>query len=161
MVHDLSISVDCGITIYWEIAFAVIGCIDVIVTDHHEPKDTVPAGIAILNPKAPGSAYPDKWLAGVGVVLELCQALRREFTRLRVPVAVRILTGALGPAADIVPLTGENRVIARMGSNMLPNSSHIGFRELIDQQGLAGKMLSTSQAVFQLAPCINAVGRLR
>jgi single-stranded-DNA-specific exonuclease len=156
----LIISVDCGITSNEEVALARAAGIDFIVTDHHEPKESIPDAVAILNPKVPGSGYPDTSLAGVGVTLKLCQGLAQSTGFGDSLWRPYLDLAALGTAADIVPLTGENRIIARYGFEQLPDSSLIGIRELLAQQGLTGKKLSTSQVVFQIAPCINAVGRL-
>jgi single-stranded-DNA-specific exonuclease len=156
----LIISVDCGITSNEEVALAREAGIDFIVTDHHEPKECIPDAVAILNPKVPGSGYPDTALAGVGVTLKLCQGIAQKTGYGDTLWRPYLDLAALGTAADIVPLTGENRIIARYGFEQLPDSSLIGIRELIAQQGLTGKKLSTSQVVFQIAPCINAVGRL-
>jgi single-stranded-DNA-specific exonuclease len=156
----LIVSVDCGITSNDEVELAHQAGVDFIVTDHHEPKESVPQAIAVLNPKAPGSGYPDTALAGVGVALKLCQALAKRSGYGDTLWKPYLDLAALGTAADIVPLTGENRIIARYGFEQLSDSSLVGVRELIAQQGLTGKKLSTSQVVFQLAPCINAVGRL-
>ncbi len=156
----LIISVDCGITAVYEASVACELGMDMIITDHHEPKDCLPAVSAIINPKVHNSQYPDKNLAGVGVALKLCQALA-TYTgindRLWFP---HLDIVALGTAADIVPLIGENRIIARYGFELLNKTSHIGLKALIDLQGLSGKLISTAEVVFQLAPCINAGGRL-
>ena len=156
----LMITVDCGITALHEIALANDLGIDCIVTDHHEPRPELPDAVALLNPKIKGCAYPDKALAGVGVAFKLCQALALRVDRgeeLWMPYLDLV---ALGTAADIVPLTGENRVICRLGFDLMPHSGNLGLRALIREQKLDGKKLATSQVVFQLAPCINAVGRL-
>ena len=156
----LIITVDCGVTAVYETEVARSLHVDMIITDHHEPKEQLPAAIAVLNPKIPGSPYPDATLAGVGVALKLCQALAIITGRGEEIWRQFLDLVALGTAADIVPLTGENRIIVKLGYELLSNSEHRGLRELIVQQGLSGKRLSTSQVVFQLAPCINAVGRL-
>lgn len=156
----LIISVDCGITAAYETALARQLGMDVIITDHHEPKDNLPAAFAILNPKVHTSTYPDKNLAGVGVALKLCQALALYTGRGEQLWRPFLDIVALGTAADIVPLTGENRVIARFGFDLLNNSPNVGLKALIDLQGISGKKISTSEVVFQLAPCINAGGRL-
>jgi single-stranded-DNA-specific exonuclease len=113
-----------------------------------------------LNPKVPGCNYPDTSLAGVGVVLKLCQALGGSTGKNEELWRPYLDLVALGTAADIVPLTGENRIIAKFGFEMLSNSLNKGVNALVAQQGLSGKRLSTSQIVFQIAPCINAVGRI-
>ncbi|HEX3018702.1 MAG TPA: single-stranded-DNA-specific exonuclease RecJ [Chitinispirillaceae bacterium] len=156
----LVISVDCGITANYETAVAAQLGMDMIITDHHEPKESLPDAFAILNPKVNNCAYPDKNLAGVGVALKLCQALAKysgKDEQLWLPFLDIV---ALGTAADIVPLLGENRIIARYGFQLLNNTSHAGLKALIDLQGLTGKKISTSEVVFQLAPSINAGGRL-
>jgi single-stranded-DNA-specific exonuclease len=156
----LLITVDCGITAIEEIAFAARQRVDCIVTDHHEPKDTLPAAVALLDPKLRGCPYPDKNLAGVGVVLKLCQALGRK-TGVGDPLWEPYLDlVALGTAADIVPLTGENRIITYFGFKQMHTTKNPGLARLIELQGLSGKTFSTRDIVFQLAPCINAVGRI-
>ncbi len=156
----LIISVDCGITAVYEAAVATNIGMDMIITDHHEPQGALPDVVAIINPKVNSSQYPDKNLAGVGVALKLCQALAKHTgtdEQLWLPFLDIV---ALGTAADIVPLLGENRIITRYGFQILENTIHIGLKALIDLQKLSGKKISTSEVVFQLAPCINAGGRL-
>jgi single-stranded-DNA-specific exonuclease len=156
----LMITVDCGVTAIHEIALAASLGIDSIVTDHHEPKETIPQAVAVINPKVEGETFPDKNLAGVGVAFKLCQAL---VTRCNADVSLwsnLLDLVALGTAADIVPLVGENRIIAKLGFKMLSNPVHPGLSALVKQQGLLGKPVSTTQVVFQIAPCINAVGRI-
>jgi single-stranded-DNA-specific exonuclease len=157
----LLVTVDCGVTSVGEIAQARGRGIDCIITDHHEPKQTLPDAFALINPKIDGSGYPDKDLAGVGVVLKLCQALSRRSGRGDSALWEPYLDlAALGTAADIVPLLGENRIIARFGFERFRTTANAGLAALIELQGLRDKSLSTSDIVFQLAPCINAAGRL-
>lgn len=156
----LIISVDCGITAVNEAAIVKDLGMDMIITDHHEPQNSLPCAVAVLNPKVHGSAYPDKNLAGVGVALKLCQALAIHTGRGEKLWSPLLDIAALGTAADIVPLTGENRIIAHYGFEILNKTSHAGLKALIELQGLSGKQISTSEVVFQLAPCINAGGRL-
>ena len=157
---SLIVTVDCGITAVHEVALATGLGLDVILTDHHEPKETLPAALAILNPKVVSCNYPDRDLAGVGVVFKLCQALAQA-TGKGFPFWEQFLDlAALGTAADIVPLVGENRIIARFGFERMHATKNVGLAALIEQQGLSGKKFSTSEAVFQLAPCINAAGRI-
>lgn len=156
----LIISVDCGITSVSETEFACSLNVDMIITDHHEPKEILPSAVALLDPKIAGCKYPDKNLAGVGVALKLCQALGLS-TGLKEELWLPFLDlVALGTAADIVPLTGENRIITKFGFELITHSSNAGLKELLAQQNLTGKRITTSQVVFQLAPCINAAGRL-
>ncbi|MBN1759940.1 MAG: single-stranded-DNA-specific exonuclease RecJ [Chitinispirillaceae bacterium] len=156
----LMITVDCGISSCSEVAIANCLGLDCIVTDHHEVHSEFPAALAVLDPKIPGCSYPYEYLAGVGVALKLCQALALHRGADDTIWRDCLDIAALGTAADIVPLTGENRVIASIGFGQMSTTPHHGLRALIEQQGLAGKTLSTAPVVFQLAPCINAVGRL-
>jgi single-stranded-DNA-specific exonuclease len=156
----LLITVDCGITAIDAIAEAQERGIDVIITDHHEPKVDLPTAFALINPKMLGSPYPDRDLAGVGVVFKLCQALGTECGLGAALWEPYLDLAALGTAADIVPLLGENRIITRFGFEQMRTTSNKGLAALMELQNLTGKPLSTSQVVFQLAPCINAAGRL-
>jgi single-stranded-DNA-specific exonuclease len=158
---DLVITVDCGITAGEETSLAASLGMDMIVTDHHEPKaGGLPDACCVLNPKAPGSGYPDRELAGVGVVLKLCQALGKSTGRGSTLWEPYLDLAALGTAADVVPLTGENRIIAHAGFERLHRTKNPGLAALVRLQGLEGKPISTNEAAFQLAPCINAAGRL-
>ncbi len=155
---SLIITVDCGITAVSEVEHARKRGIDVIVTDHHTPHDALPAAAAVLDPCC--GDYPDKNLAGVGVALKLCQAVC-AMRKLDPGLWEEYLDiAALGTAADIVPMTGENRVITRLGFTAMERTANVGLRCLIERQGLAGKTLMTREVVFLLAPCINAAGRL-
>jgi single-stranded-DNA-specific exonuclease len=156
----LVVTVDCGITACEEVDLARTLGIDVIVSDHHEPKDRVPAAFALLDPKLASCGYPDNCLAGVGVALKLAQGLAG-----RIGAADDVWSGyldlvAVGTAADIVPLVGENRIIAHLGFGQLPYTRNEGLRALLAAQDCDGKNLSTGDVVFRIAPCINAVGRL-
>ncbi|MCL2689881.1 MAG: single-stranded-DNA-specific exonuclease RecJ [Chitinispirillia bacterium] len=157
---SLIITVDCGITSCPQVDLASSLGIDVIITDHHEPKDELPKAIAIINPKLPDCGYPDKSLAGVGAALKLCQALAEVSGHGNDLWYDLLELAALGTAADIVPLTGENRVITALGFAQMQESKNLGIKALIEAQSLTNKKLSTSEVVFQIAPCINAVGRL-
>ncbi|MDR2578416.1 MAG: single-stranded-DNA-specific exonuclease RecJ [Chitinispirillales bacterium] len=156
----LVITVDCGITSCKELELAASLGIDAIVTDHHEPKETLPPALAVIDPKLRGCRYPDDALAGVGIALKLAQALAKITGRGNDLWLDQLELAALGTAADIVPMTGENRIITALGFAQMQNSANTGLKALIEAQGLTGKPLSTGQVVFQLAPCINAVGRL-
>jgi single-stranded-DNA-specific exonuclease len=156
----LLITVDCGVTAVDEIDQAHRSGIDTIVTDHHEPSAALPPAIALLNPKMAGCTYPDRHLAGVGVAFKLCQALGVRTGEGRSLWEPFLDLAALGTAADIVPLVGENRIIAHLGFKLMQATKNPGLAALIDLQGLTGKPLSTRDVVFQLAPSINAVGRL-
>jgi single-stranded-DNA-specific exonuclease len=156
----LIITVDCGITACDEVALAGSLGIDVIVTDHHEPKDAVPNAYAILDPKLASCGYPDASLAGVGVALKLGQGLVRRMGGDEDQWISFLALAALGTAADIVPLRGENRVIVALGFGMLAHTRNPGLFALLSAQDCAGSSLSTGDVVFRIAPCINASGRL-
>jgi single-stranded-DNA-specific exonuclease len=156
----LIITVDCGITSIQEIQLANSLGIDVIVTDHHEPKEKLPEAYAILNPKLPACKYPDDSLAGVGVALKLIQALAKYLGAKNELWEKYLDLVAVGTAADIVPLIGENRIIAAIGFKKLASTKNEGLKSLLSIQGCLGEEITTRDIVFRLAPCINAVGRL-
>jgi len=154
------ISVDCGIRgVEAAIRARELG-LDLIITDHHEPDTELPDAYAIVNPKRHDCAYPDKNLAGVGVALKVVQALcARTGHASWLPAFVKI--AAIGTLADVVPLAGENRVIAKLGLEMLSTGPHkIGLRSLLDVCKLTGKRLDSFHIGFQLAPRVNAAGRM-
>src|SRR3954469_20566938 len=158
-VH-LVVSVDCGIRGTDAALRARELGVDLIITDHHEPEGTLPPAYAVINPKRRDCPYPDKHLAGVGVALKLVQALCSRADRARwLPAFVKI--AAIGTLADVVPLVGENRVIARLGLASLSTSRHtVGLRALLEASGLAGKTIDSYQVSFMLAPRVNAAGRM-
>ena len=156
----LVISVDCGIRGVEAAARARELGLDLIITDHHEPDTELPRAVAVINPKRHDCSYPDKNLAGVGVALKLVQALciRTGHTSW-LPAFVKV--AAIGTLADVVPLTGENRVIAKLGLEMLSKGPHkIGLRSLLDVCGLTGKEIDSYHIGFVLAPRVNAAGRM-
>ena len=156
----LVISVDCGIRAAEAAERATALGLDLIITDHHEPDISLPKALAVINPKRHDCAYPDKNLAGVGVALKLVQALcaRTERTKY-LPAFVKI--AAIGTLADVVPLVGENRIIAKLGLGMLSAGPHkIGLRSLLDVCGLTGKEIDSYNIGFMVAPRINAAGRM-
>jgi single-stranded-DNA-specific exonuclease len=157
---NVVISVDCGIRgIDAALKARDLG-VDLIITDHHEPEGTLPPALAVINPKRTDCAYPDKHLAGVGVALKLVQALCQRADRAKwLPAFVKI--AAIGTLADVVPLVGENRVIAKIGLGSLTNARHtVGLRALLDASGLTGKTIDSYQVSFILAPRVNAAGRM-
>jgi single-stranded-DNA-specific exonuclease len=157
---SLVVSVDCGIRSSEAAARARELGLDLIVTDHHEPEGTLPDALAVINPKRRDCTYPDKNLAGVGVALKLVQALCTRAGKERwMPAFVKI--AAIGTLADVVPLVGENRVIARLGLASLSKGPHaIGLRSLLDASGLSGKTIDSYHVAFILAPRVNAAGRM-
>ena len=156
----LVISVDCGIRGMDAAKRARELGMDLIITDHHEPDVELPCALAVINPKRHDCTYPDKNLAGVGVALKLVQALCSRTNRTHVlPAFVKI--AAIGTLADVVPLVGENRVIAKLGLGMLSKGPHrVGLRALLDVCGLTGKEIDSYHIGFVLAPRVNAAGRM-
>jgi single-stranded-DNA-specific exonuclease len=156
----LVISVDCGIRGVEAALHARALGLDLIITDHHEPDTELPAALAVINPKRHDCTYPDKNLAGVGVALKLVQALCGRSGRGNwLPAFVKV--AAIGTLADVVPLVGENRIIAKLGLEMLSKGPHkIGLRALLDVCGLTGKDIDSYHIGFVLAPRVNAAGRM-
>ena len=155
----LVITVDCGITSVEPVRLAIDRGIDVIITDHHLPPGTLPAAAAVLNPRQPGCAYPFKDLAGVGVAFKLCcELIRRNQKKISIDSLLKI--AAIGTIADVAPLIGENRTIARLGLTGLADPRNPGLRALIRRIGLLGKPLRSVDIGFKIGPRINAAGRL-
>jgi single-stranded-DNA-specific exonuclease len=156
----LIVSVDCGIRGADAALRARELGVDLIITDHHEPDTALPLALAVINPKRHDCSYPDKYLAGVGVALKLVQALCTRAGRQNLmPGFVKV--AAIGTLADVVPLVGENRVIAKIGLELLTKGPHkIGLRSLLDVCGLTGKTIDSYHIGFMLAPRVNAAGRM-
>ena len=149
---SLLITVDCGIT-NGAVIDNIAGRLDVIVTDHHLPSESITSAVAVLDPHQPGCNYPDKSLCGAGVAFKLCQALNSN------PEADLDIV-ALATVADIVPLTGENRKIVYLGLKLMTQTHNVGLLALIKVAGLSGKALNTNHLGFSLGPRLNATGRL-
>ncbi|MEK6756076.1 MAG: single-stranded-DNA-specific exonuclease RecJ, partial [Bacteroidota bacterium] len=164
---QLLISVDCGITAIKQVELARSLDIDVIICDHHEPGDNIPAANAVLDPLLPSCQYPYKDLCGCSVAFKLIQALsRHESLRTLVDgdeedfLRQYLDLVTLATTADIVRLTGENRVLAKQGLELINSNPRPGLHALIETSGLKLGTITTGQIVFVLAPRINAVGRL-
>jgi single-stranded-DNA-specific exonuclease len=157
--YHLIISVDTGIRAQQVVEHARRLGLDIIITDHHLPEEGLPRANAVLNPKRTDCAYPDKNLAGVGVAFKLAQAVLTEMGRGHL-VDSFIKIAAIGTIADVVPIIGENRVIARHGLEGLRSASNYGLRALLEVAGLTGKPLSSLDVGFRIGPRINAVGRM-
>lgn len=154
------VSVDCGIRGAEAARKARDLGLDLIITDHHEPDTELPQAYAVVNPKRHDCQYPDKDLAGVGVALKLVQALcQRTGHSNWLPAFVKV--AAIGTLADVVPLVGENRVIAKLGLQMLSKGPHkVGLRSLLAVAGLSGKTIDSYHIAFMVAPRVNAAGRM-
>ena len=161
---SLLISVDCGISNAKEIS-AVAGQMDFIITDHHLPpleKINPAEVVAVIDAHQENCNYPDKNLCGTGVAFKLCQALAQELEN--IPFAeytADIEIAALATVADLVPLTGENRKIVRLGLNKMTDTNCIGLAALVKVAGYENKKISASNIAFQIAPRLNSVGRLK
>jgi len=157
----LIVSVDCGIRATEAARRARDLGVDLIITDHHEPDSALPPAVAVLNPKRSDCSYPDKGLAGVGVALKVAQALLAESGRGATYLPSFLKIAAIGTLADVVPLTGENRVIAHCGLAALSRGPHAaGLEMLLAESGLTGKFVDSFHVSFILAPRLNAAGRM-
>lgn len=154
----LVISVDCGTKALGFVAAAREKSIDVIITDHHRPGDSLPEAFAILNPVLGGSGYPYKGLAGVGVVFKFIQALLGEAGKNAVPHYTKLVS--IGTVADVAELKGENRLFVKHGLKSLENVSNVGLKSLIDACGLSRRRISEGDLGFRIGPRINAAGRM-
>lgn len=156
---DLIISVDCGITAVEEIDHANKLGIDVIVCDHHQPKDELPNAYAILDPIKPGCSYPFKHLSGAGVAFKLASAVGDRIGKKDMALKYLDLV-ALAGAADIVPLIDENRILVKEGLDLINSNPRPGIAALIKSARMEPGNLTAGQIVFTIAPRVNAVGRL-
>ena len=156
---NLMIAVDCGITAIAETDYANQLGIDVIICDHHQPKDEIPKAVAVLDPLKPECSYPFKYLSGAGVAFKLAQGLCERIGKRGLPLKYLDLV-ALAGAADIVPLIDENRILVNEGLNQVNLNPRAGVEALIEMSRLQPGQLSSGQIVFTVAPRINAVGRL-
>ena len=153
----LIITVDVGITAVDETEFAKENGIDIIITDHHTPKETLPDAIAVINPKISGNNYPNTELAGVGVAYKLVYALsgcNKEIMDKYSEAA------SIGTIADMVPLKGENRFIAAYGLKHLKTSQNVGMCALMEVAGIEKSQIVSSNISYGLAPRLNAAGRI-
>lgn len=153
----LLITVDNGIAAIEEVEIAKTYGIDVVITDHHIPQDTIPDAVAVVNPHRPNCESEFKGYAGVGVAFKLVCALEGDSDWALEQYADLV---ALGTLADIMPLEGENRVLVRKGLQKINEGPRPGLVALTEAAGGAGKTQTSSSAVFTLAPRINAAGRM-
>lgn len=158
---SLIISVDCGVNALEEIEAINAQGMEIIITDHHNPKEELPPALAIINPKLPCCPYPFPHLAGVGVAYKLLMAIYRRRGIASEENTLKYMDlVAVGTIADIVPLTGENRVFAHIGLQHLIDKKNLGLNALVQISGLNAKSLDTTDIVFGIAPRINAAGRM-
>lgn len=155
----LVISVDCGIKAVEFTARAKAKGVDVIVTDHHRPGETLPEAVAVLNPVLPDSGYPDGSLAGVGVTFKLIQALLEKAGKdTGLPHYMKLVS--IGTVADVAELKGENRLFVKHGLKGLRDVANLGLRNLIEACGLGSRPISEGDLAFRIGPRINAAGRM-
>ncbi|KQC30715.1 single-stranded-DNA-specific exonuclease RecJ [Flagellimonas eckloniae] len=156
---SLIIALDCGVKAIEQVKYAKEKEIDFIICDHHRPGDTLPEAIAILDPKRADCEYPYKELCGCGVGFKLIQALasKKGETAKDLILYFDLVATAIG--ADIVPITGENRVLAYYGLQVINANPRIGFKAIIDQ--IKKQTLTITDVVFIIAPRINAAGRMK
>ncbi|MCH7813875.1 MAG: single-stranded-DNA-specific exonuclease RecJ, partial [Planctomycetes bacterium] len=140
--------------------------LELIVTDHHSPRETIPQAAAVVHPTV-GGQYPNPHLCGAGVAFKLAWEIARRLSgsdkvtpQFREVLLEALPLAALGTIADVVSLTGENRIIARHGLARLADTTHVGLSALIESAGLTGKAIGGYEVGFRLAPRINAAGRM-
>ena len=156
---ELLITVDCGITGVEEVEYARTLGMDVVITDHHECKEELPAACAVVDPHRSDCPYPFKHLAGCGVALKLVLALGGS-DREEALFARYCTLAAIGTVADVMLMSGENRTIVSRGLESIDQSDFTGLHALLQEAGLADKAITSVQIGFVLAPRINAAGRM-
>lgn len=156
----LIIILDCGIKAVKEVTYAKSVGIDFIICDHHTPDEVLPPAAAVLNPKREDDTYPYKHLCGCGVGFKFMQAFAKSNGIPFALLSPMLDFVAVSIAADIVPVTGENRILAHHGLRQLNQNPGVGLKAIIDICGLSGKEITMSDIVFKIGPRINASGRM-
>ena len=156
---SLIIALDCGVKSIDHVAYAKAKNIDFIICDHHRPGDTLPDAVAVLDPKREDCSYPYDELCGCGVGFKLIQALAQNRNQTIEDLIPYLDLVATAIAADIVPITGENRVLAKFGLEVINTNPRPGIKALI--QNLKRQTLTITDVVFVIAPRINAAGRIK
>ena len=156
----LIIALDCGIKAVDKISYAKERGIEFIICDHHNPGDEIPDAVAVLDPKQKGCSYPYKELSGCGVGLKLVQAYCREVELPEQMINKFLDLVVVSIASDIVPITGENRILAHFGLKQLNEKPSTGLRAIIDVAGIEKKEIDVEDIVFKIGPRINAAGRM-
>ncbi len=156
--YNLMITVDCGITGIEEVAYAKELGIETIITDHHEPGQSLPDAVAVVDCKRKDNRYPFRELAGVGVAFKLCQAISQKLNLDEKQYLKYLDIVALGTISDIVPLKDENRVITKLGLMLLKQTKNCGLVSLLNIAGY--KKIDSTAISFGVAPRINACGRM-
>ena len=158
---SLMLITDCGIKAVEKVKYANSRQVDIIICDHHTPGDTLPEAIAVLDPQRPDCPYPYKWLSGCGVSFKLVQAhsLKHNLPMSELYKLLDLLCVSI--ASDIVPITGENRILAYFGLQQLNSNPSVGLKAIIDVCGLSEKEITVGDIVFKIGPRINASGRIQ
>jgi len=157
----LIIALDCGIKAVEKVKYAQTKGVDFIICDHHNPDVELPPAVAVLDPKRPDCNYPYKHLSGCGVGFKLMQAFSIENNINFDELTPLLDLLALSIASDIVPITGENRILAYYGLKQLNTNPSMGVKAIIDVCGLKDKEITISDIVFKIGPRINATGRMK
>lgn len=157
---SLIITVDCGITSIEQAEFATEIGIDIVITDHHEPSEKIPNVYAVVDPKQKECKYPFKHFAGVGVAFKISQGILKKNELPLADMNDFLDLVAIGTAADIVPLIGENRKILYDGLRVINDSVNVGIGSLKRQLKLENRTITGSNIVFGMAPRLNAAGRM-
>ncbi len=152
---SLIITVDTGITAHEAVEYAREQGCEIVITDHHECRETLPEASAVVNPTRPDSEYPMSEIAGVCVAFKLICALEGEVAEKYLPFV------CIGTIADVMPLIGENRAIVAKGLEMLNSADHTALCALLEAAGIADKEITTESVGFALAPRMNAAGRMK
>ena len=156
---SLMLITDCGIKAVEKVKYANSRQVDIIICDHHTPGDTLPEAIAVLDPQRPDCPYPYKWLSGCGVSFKLVQAhsLKHNLPMSELYKLLDLLCVSI--ASDIVPITGENRILAYFGLQQLNSNPSLGLKTIIKISGI-DKEITINDIVFRIGPRINAAGRV-
>ena len=157
---SLIVTVDNGISSVQEVARANELGIDVVVTDHHRPQEILPDAVAVVDAYRPDDTSPYKHFSGVGIAFKLLMALEDGAGDVEDLLDAYSDLAAIGTIGDIVPLTGENRTLIRAGIERLSQSDRPGVQALLENAGIAGKVLTSTNVAFTLVPRINATGRM-
>lgn len=157
---SLIVTVDTGSTSLAEVAAAAAAGIDVVITDHHRVPDGLPAATAVVNPHRPDAIYPDRRLAGSGVAFKLAELLLDVLGEGRAAATAWSDLATIGTVADLAPILGENRAIARLGLAAIAHGPRPGLAALLDVAGLASRAVDLETVAFVIAPRLNAAGRI-
>ena len=158
---SLIITLDCGIKAVEKVAYAKSKGVDVIVCDHHTPGDELPEAVAVLNMKRDDCPYPYKDLSGCGVGFKLAQAYTQQYGLPFDNLVPLLQLLAMSIASDIVPITGENRILAHYGIKQINQAPFAGISAVVDIAGIEAKKLTINELVYKLGPRINACGRMK